>query len=268
MQPDTLNVHIDLAALQANFFRRLQHQLDVTKILQVGCTSVTAEQVAEYIEFGTFVPANGAQLPHDQAKAEANHWLLRGFLRDAIESTGLFLDEGMQICELMLLVTRGDAKRIEVNNLLSVVSVKNHRLHLPQKLDKLERMFGVSTRFNPHILSLNRARNCVVHRQATVSPMDVDENGVLKLTFQRVNFVARGQQTGTKLLIDKPGIIVLEKSVLELHFVDSELIFSTGDRMELGARELYDTIITLWRFGITLTQAVEAYGKSVGISFN
>ena len=94
MPSDPLNVHIDLAALQGNFFRRLQHQLDVTKVLQVGCESVTAEQVAEQKEFGAFVPANGAQLKHEDARAEAQDWLLRGFLRDAIEATGLFLDDG------------------------------------------------------------------------------------------------------------------------------------------------------------------------------
>ena len=137
MQPDTLNLHIDLAALQATFFRRLQHQLDVVKVLQVGCTSVTAEQVAEEHEFGAFVPANGAQLPHDQAKIEAQDWLLRGFLRDAIEGTGLFLDECLQVCELMPLVTSGGAKGGEVNRLLNDVPRINHRLHLPQKIEKL-----------------------------------------------------------------------------------------------------------------------------------
>jgi hypothetical protein len=28
---------------------------------------------------------------------------------------------------------------------------------------------------------------------------------------------------------------------------------------------LYDTIITLWRFGLFTAQAIEAYGRSVGI---
>jgi hypothetical protein len=93
MLPEPLNIHINLAALQATFFRRLQHQLDVIKVLQVGCELVTAKQVEEQREFGSFVPANGAQLKHKDAKAEAQDWLLRGFLRDAIEATGLFLDE-------------------------------------------------------------------------------------------------------------------------------------------------------------------------------
>lgn len=268
MQRDVLSVHIDLVALQAAFFRRLQHQLDVIKVLQVGCDVVTAEQIADAQEFGAFVPANGAQLPHDQAKAEAHDWLLSGFLRDAIEGTGLFLDECLHVCALMDLATHGVANSGEINRILRDLPRINHRLHLPQKLEKLEREFAVSTRFNPHILSLNRARTCVVHRLGKVSVHDVDNTNAIKLTFQHAQFVARGQETGSQLLIDRPGILIQEDSMLELHFVDSERIFALGERIRLNSSELYDTIITLWRFGLTAAQAIEARGKLMGLAFS
>jgi hypothetical protein len=145
MTSETLNIHIDLAGLQATFFRRLQHQLDVTKVLQVGCQFVSAEQVAEDSDFGRFVPASGAELSHDEAKSEANNWLLRGFLRDAIESAGLFLDECLQVCAVMRLAVRGGATGSEINHMLHDLPRINHRLHFPQKLEKLERDFGVTT---------------------------------------------------------------------------------------------------------------------------
>lgn len=267
MPSDPLNVHIDLAALQGNFFRRLQHQLDVTKVLQVGCESVTAEQVAEQKEFGAFVPANGAQLKHEDARAEAQDWLLRGFLRDAIEVTGLFLDECLQVCEVFPLAAKGTAKAADVQRVFNDLPRTNHKLHFPQKLEKLERQFGVTTRFNANVLSLNKARTCVVHRLGLVSSLDVDDTGTLKITFQHAKFVARGQETGQELVIDRPGIVTTEDSMLELHFVDSERQFQVGDRVSLQAHELYDTIITLWRFGLTAAQALEAYGRALGIQF-
>lgn len=267
MPPEPLNIHIDLVALQATFFRRLQHQLDVTKILQAGCDAVTAEQVEARKEFGAFVPANGAQLPHDQAKVEAHDWLLRGFLRDAIEGTGLFLDECLCVCALMQVAARGAAKGAEMNRLFYDLARANHRLHLPQKLEKLEREFGVTTRFNSHVLSLNRARTCVVHRLGTVSAPDVDETGTLKLTFQRAQFVARGQESGNQLLLDQPGIVLTEDSMVELHFVDNERTFGLGERVRLHPSELYDTIITLWRFGLVAAPAIEGYGRSIGVVF-
>jgi len=264
---DPLNVHIDLAVLQGNFFRRLQHQLDVIKVLQVGCEGVTAEQVAEQKEFGEFLPGAGAQLKHEDARAEAQDWLLRGFLRDAIEATGLFLDECLQVCEVFPLAAKGTAKAVDVHWVFNDLPRTNHKLHFPQKLEKLERQFGVTTRFNANVLSLNKARTCVVHRLGLVSPLDVDDTGTLKVTFQHAKFVARGQETGQEFVIDRPGIVTTEDSMLELHFVDSERQFQVGDRIRLQAHELYDTIITLWRFGLTAAQALEVYGKSLGIQF-
>jgi len=267
MPSDPLSIHIDLAAMQANFFRRLQHQLDVTKVLQVGCEQVTAEQVAEQGEFGVFRPASGAQLKHYEAKAEAQDWLLRGFLRDAIEGVGLFLDECLQVCEVLPLAVKGSAKAAELHRVFHDLPRTNHKLHFPQKLEKLESQFGVATRFNANVLSLNKARTCAVHRLGVVSTLDADDTGVLKVTFQHAKFVARGQETGQELVLDRTGIVTTEESMLELHFVDSERHFKIGERVRLQTDELYDTITTLWRFGLTAAQAIEAYGKSLGIQF-
>ncbi len=267
MPPETLNLHIDLVALQSTFFRRLQHQLDVTKVLQTGCDAVTAEQVEARREFSAFSPANGAQLSHEQAKIEAHDWLLSGFLRDAIEGTGLFLDECLHVCALMQISALGKTNGREMNRLLNDLPRTNHRLHLPQKIDKLEREFGVTTQFNSHILSLNRARTCVTHRLGIVSALDIDETGTLNLTFQRAKFIARGQESGLEQLLDQPGIVIIKDSMVELHFVDKERVFGSGERIRLKPEELYDTIITLWRFGLVAAQAIESYGRSLGITF-
>lgn len=261
-----LRVHVDLVALQANFFRRLQHQLDVIKLLEAGAKSVSEAQVVEQVEFGRFVPANGAQLPHEEARSEALDWLLGSFLRDAIEGTGLFLDECLGCCSLMLAASKGALRGEEAERLFNVLPRINHRLHLPQKLDKLLREFGVATRFDLHVLSLNRARTCVVHRLGTVTPLDADANGVLTVIFQRTDLVAVGQRTGTELRLEA-GVTVPEESIVEMRFVDHERTFTVGSRLQLDAREIYDTIITLWRFGSAAALAVEGYGKSINLEF-
>jgi hypothetical protein len=136
---EELRVHFDLVAPQANFFRRLQHQLDVIKLLEAGAKSVTEAQVADQVEFGT-------QLPHEQARSEALDWLLRAFLRAAIEGTGLFLDECLGCCAIMLASSKGILRGEEAERLFNDLPRINHRLHLPQKLEKLQREFGVVTR--------------------------------------------------------------------------------------------------------------------------
>ena len=85
--------------------------------------------------------------------------------------------------------------------------------------------------------------------------------------FQHAKFVARGEDSGQELVLDKPGLLVTENSVVELQFIDSHRTFQLGERVRLQAHELYDTIITLWRFGLATAQAVEAYGRSLGLPF-
>lgn len=267
VQLDTLQVQINLRAMQATFFRTLQSQLDVIKVLQVGCLGVTAEQVAAERAFGEFTPADGAQLPHKEAKREAQAWLLRGFLRDSIEATGLFLDECLFVCAFYEIAARGGVKGAEVNHLLHAVPKRLHRLHFPEKIATLEREYAVSTRFNAQVLSLNRARSCVVHRLAQVSNLDTGEQGTLDVTLQAMQIVARGRSTGTTQLIDRPGIAIAEESMLEMHFIHRTKSFKLGERIEFDSADLYSMIITLWRFGMAMAQSVEAHGRSKGLNF-
>lgn len=266
MKPNTLDVRVDLLSMQGIFFRRLQHQLDITKILQVGCESVTEIQVKEAHEFGSFAPANGAQLSHEEAQGEARDWLLRGFLRDSMEGTGLFLDECLSVCTLMHLSRKEKASAEEINRALYESPRAHHKLYFPQKLEKLKREFNVTSRFEAHVLSLNKARTCVVHRLAEVSSFDVDETGKLKLLFQHAKLVARGEESGFEVQV-QPNMVFEEDAMIEMHFVDRERSFAIGERIRLQPFELYDTIITLWRFGLTMALSIEAYGKSLGLDF-
>lgn len=262
---DAVHVHIDLLALQANYFRRLQHLLDIITVLRVGCENVTAHQIAQRIDFGHFTPANGAQLGHKEAQSEAQDWLLRGFLRDAIEGTGVFLDECLHICEVMYISAYQSANGSNLSRLFNEVPLRNQKLHFPLKLDKLKRQFGISTRFNQNVLSINKARTCVVHRLGLVSSLDIDSTGTLNILFQHAKFVARGQETGQEYVIDRPGVVTIEDSVLEVHFINKKRSFKQGELIRLQSGELYDTVITLWRFGLALSESIEAYGKSIGI---
>jgi hypothetical protein len=267
---DTGPLHVEFQlnhnAARGNFFRSLQHQLDVIKVLQVGCQRVTQEQVQEERAFGSFQPANGAQLSHEAAQKEAQDWLLRGFLRDAIEAAGLFLDDCLMLCAVHQLATRGEATGADLNYLLHSVPKANHRLHLPDKLAKLEKDYGIATRFNHQILSLNRARACVVHRLGHVSTLDTQGADEMTVAFQGIKLFARAEQSGERQAVDRPGIVIAADSVLEMHFVEKCKTFKVGERIRLEAAELYDMIVTMSRFGLAMGEALDAKMRPVAES--
>lgn len=263
-----LHVHVNLAAPQATLFRRLQHQLDVTKVLQVGCEIVTEQEVTERRAFGAFIPADGAQLTHDAAREQAQEWLLRCFLRDSIEATGLFIDECLTVCAVMRLST--GITPVSGENLTTAVESAAraaHRAGFVPKIDLLRTQYGIATPFDSHLRSLIAARNCVVHRLGNVSEKDVDALGVLRVSLLHFRALAVGVQTGREYEV-RPGMILPEASNLCIQFLERHRDFSLGESLQFMPHELYDTIITLYRYGQALGSACEEFGRSLGIQFS
>jgi hypothetical protein len=265
MAHEQAKIVLNFTALQANFRRALQHQLDIIKVLQIGCDNVTAEQVANEPAFGSFVPANGAQLEHEAARIAAHDWLLRGFVRDAIEATCLFLDECLHVCQLIVFAAKGKVNKTELDQLLRDGQTVNHGLPFPKKLSTMADDFGVSTQFDPHLLSLNRARNCLVHRLGRVGRRDADDDGLMRVQLHRVEFLVIGSETGTVLILE-PGLTVPEPSSLAVRFIDHTRTFAVGDLIRFDSRELYDTTITLFRYGEELARSIEEFARASGIA--
>ncbi|MCC9597040.1 MULTISPECIES: hypothetical protein [unclassified Rubrivivax] len=261
---ETAHFHINLIALQGDYFRRLQHQLDMTKVLQVGCSTVSAENIAQAQDFGSFEPANGAQLSHEEARNLAHDWLVRWFLRDAIEATALFLDECLKICALTELATRGRATGEELDRVLNVLPHEHHKLPFPTKIDRLASRHGVRPATASFALSLNRARRCLVHRLGLVTEADVDQSGLFRISFLRAKAIAVGKLSGTETEIDRPGIQITEESSLTLRLDEHIIDFRAGEIIKLSPREIYDTIITLWRFGIDMGLSIAEYTSRSG----
>jgi hypothetical protein len=90
MNDPTFQFSLNLAALWSAYFRQLQHLLDVITLLQAGCSFVTEEQIESNHHFMKFQPSSSSRLPLPEARAKADDWLVKSFLRDSIEITGLF----------------------------------------------------------------------------------------------------------------------------------------------------------------------------------
>lgn len=265
MTDATLQINLNLAALWSKFFVKLQHLLDGVSLLEAGASVVTEEQVAENRGFMSFSPASNSHLAFPQATEFAQDWLLRAFLRDSIEITGLFLDECLSICALIQLAAKGKVHGSEVNHVMNVLPEKHHKLHFPEKLARLEREFGVRSLFTHQVSSLNRARTCVVHRLGIVSPLDVNEDNEMVVIWRTTQMVAREIETGKELVLDRPGLLVENESVLEMKFIDHQKRFALGEQVKLTPFEIYSCIVTFWAFGTSTAEAIENFSRSLGL---
>ncbi|MFA6051427.1 MAG: hypothetical protein WC762_02445 [Methylobacter sp.] len=263
MTHDTLNINLD--ALLSNYLVQLQHLLDGISLLETGSAVVTEEEVAESRHFMSFYPAQNARLTFPEAVAFANDWLLKSFLRDSIEITGLFLDDCLTVCDLIDISGKEEMLRSDVNQILDVQSSKNHKLNFPNKVSMLEKKIGITSPYGNHILSINRARACVVHRLGIVSAQDVDQQNELTIKWLHYQMIARENDTGNEQIIKESGTIVKGGSTIAIHWIDHVKVFQLGERISLTPLELYACIVTFWRFGNSIDQAIKNYAISLGL---
>lgn len=266
MDKQTLQIDLNFTALISNYLIALQHLLDGISLLKTAAAEVTEAQVSSAQDFMSSQPANNARLPFHEAKEFAQDWLLRAFLRDSIEITGLFLDECLSVCSLVNLVAKGKASGDEVNHVIKDLPTKHHKIHFPEKIATLERKFGIRSPLTDHVLSINRARTCVVHRMGIVSTLDIDKTNHLTVTWRVMRLVVHGKISGKEFILDQPHLHIDEESTVTMQHIDHEKRFALDERISLTTQELYGSIITLAGFGISTVETIEDFAHSQGIT--
>lgn len=260
---------VNLSAIQGKFNAALQ------KLLDRYTASTAALPLVDHAIYSGFapafvrvLPAQNKRLTRDEAVAEAEQWHLRAVIRDAIELTNLFLEECHLVSALFGVTHDGKLRSEDYNRIIDKEQKQFHRFGLPDKFKKMRKDFGISVDLEPHVLSINRARNCLVHRMGIVTEMDVDGNDELAILWRRFEIVARSPDKSEQFVIDSPGMEVQGGWEVNSQIKDRRKNFSLGERLQFSYREIADTIFSLIAFSTTMVQAVEQYGRSVGINMS
>lgn len=264
MSEEKLVIDLNFESSRGHFLRAIQHQLDVMNVLHAGVRNVTVEE-SEPCGFNNFSPAHGAQLSHDEAKAQAMMWLNTCFLRDSIESTDQFLGRCLSFCFAINMAKSGRVTTTDLDEMVRFSPQRHHKLHFPAKLKALDEKYAVKPHFSEHVLSLNKVRTCLVHRLGKVTDLDTNRDDLLVAKWISSKMVLRGLQTGTELVLTEPGQGLEEEAQLEMHIVEHERAFQIGTSIVLEPYDVYSTIFTLWRFGLACSEAIENYARQSGM---
>ena len=262
MTTRTVNINLDAPVGRLNF--TLQRMLDVLRALDAGLQAVTQEQLAETSRFMSFHPSANHSLPLDESRTAAQGWLNNAFLRDAIEAAGHFLDDYLRIFAMLDLTSRtmtpGEFREQDES-----AATAAQRLHFPQKVQRLNDALGRVPKFSQHVLSLNRARTCLVHRMGCVSGRDTNEGETLVIRFRTVRLVAREEVSGKEAVIDAPNTLIEADSTLELRLHEHTRTFALGEFVELTSYDLYSVIMTLWAYAASCKEAMVDVAQERGI---
>jgi hypothetical protein len=167
---------------------------------------------------------------------------------------GAFLEECRTIAALYRL--HGNCTGADWNKATIEDKKKFHELGLPAKIERLRKEFGVASKFEDHVLSLNRARNCLVHRLGIVSPKDVSAKGVLVVTWHALNLVAIDTATKRETVLGEPTRLESE-STIAARFGPYRREFQVGNRISFTRDEHKHTMLTFYMFALKIVQALE-----------
>jgi hypothetical protein len=259
-----IKLNLDIASLWVAFFNDLQHLIDEETLLVAATSQIEEKDLTPLAPFMTMHLAPHARKAFSQTKKSAEQRVLRAFLRDSIELTGSFLDQCLAACSILQLSKIGRCTGTELNRVMNDIPKAHHRLHLPQKIRALQADFNVASQFNAHVLSINKARTCVVHRHGIVGSPDVDESSLLKVRWCTTEVVAIGTTSRKEFVLDKP-VLLEEESEVQIRFTEFERVFRLGDAIELTPREIHSCIVTLYQFGIEIAQSIEKYADRLGL---
>jgi hypothetical protein len=114
--------------------------------------------------------------------------------------------------------------------------VSFHRLGLPDKLAHLKTEHGIAVDSVPErqLLSINNARNCLVHRRGIISKRDLNSDDTMVVEWRKLHIFLQNQDGEHDLVI---GQIVEKESAICLRVKDEQKAFGLGERVMFTAQE-------------------------------
>ena len=269
-----MSITVNPMAACAQLSIALQKNIDIISFASAGFPSVTESNFRNPVIPYSFHPANNQRLSLEEVRAETENWLLRGVITDAIDHTGAFLVE--TFCNALLIsLVKNDQVNIPIFEALRTNRLPRfHGLVLPAKIDNLRSEFGVVSIYEPHILSLNKLRNCMVHRQGIVGNRDVNGPKGLHVTFRDQTIYMKDDATGFErpIVFGEPvkpkECADTTPSTIYHKWQDKELVFELGKRAKISFQDLTRCVTTFWAFAREMCLSLETFSDGRGIQPN
>ena len=219
------------------------------------------------------VTVDHRRLSPEEARSEFRAWVVGGGIRDCVDAIGPALEWARK--ELVMWSQPGAVGRKEDGRLNLEVQMPGatwnddiiggasafDRLTLPDKLLRLEALGMGRPAFVDDILSLNAARNCLVHRLGVVGPVDVKSAPDLpfNVTWRRMQLTATGEE-GTHEI--GPGSVVVAEEQVRIAIVAVEREFALGDHVEFSVEDYSQIALTFQFFSQQVQHEIGLFQES------
>jgi len=267
MELPGVNIKIDLNGLIAELQRAVQRSVN---LVSVGlASSVRIDTIPKNLpgSFMSFTPAESAKWNIDTAKSEFTNWILINGFRDSTESIGAFLESAYKVvCFWKLSGKRNEKGQVvgeDWNEFVVDRPRRFHRLGLPDKIKKLEELgpIVIDQDMTDIVLSINQARNCLVHRLGIVSKRDFNREDGLEVKWRVLRL--KGEHEGKDFVIEGPTHVEAGTQI-SVQNQNLSRVFNLNEAISFSTGEFNDLSWTLFAFGNSIKASLENYGYEFG----
>jgi hypothetical protein len=264
-QSINVTVKINLDGLRGELQRSLQK---VIYLVSAGLQ--TKDQITpEILQLPTntikMVFDSGLNWSSEKAQEQYSEWVLSNGFRDTIENLGTFLESAHRVLSCWELVGKQrDGIDITVADWNEVkVGRGFNRLGLPKRLKHIKEQHAIlfDETLRSHVLSINKARNCLFHRDGIVSDKDITTDNALEVQWRRMVILVQNED-GEKELVR--GEVIEGGSQIAIRNEDKTKSFVLGSKMEFTVQEFSDICWCLFLFGEELVRKISDYGVNKG----
>lgn len=248
-------------------------QRDIQEILD--CTRLTLEAIGAAQSFsGEFAdanirlhPANNRRLPLEQLKGATVERALRSAFRDVMEGVQLLLDDVRDVLAVWSL--RGDITGDQFIQRIEKERDRFHRKGLNEKFEHLTKTYGfsLSNEVVEVLDSLNRARNCVVHRRGVIAKHDLEPGSACLRAVWREAAMLAGPEPEKLESLRRVGIgdTISHPDYLVVAQVAKVVEYPLGSRIALSGQDLSDICHTVLQIAKRVRGQLDEHARNNGV---
>ena len=261
----TLTVHFDFNALAQGLTAR------VCAVLERAAFVLHAVDSAS-INPGTMPAGNGPPTisvslptrPLADVREDTRLRTLSDALRDCVEEVSRFLEETRRLCAAVCLADEGTVTANRWREAVEVPASSFDRLTFPDKIARLQRDYGATILHDSieFIATLNKLRNCVVHRHGVVDERDCNDDQSMRIRWQKNELFDR-TVGGTESLLTLPHVLNAGDQILA-RLCDEQKSFRRGERVSVSETDLAGMWYTFQVFAFGTAQRVESFARDRG----
>lgn len=264
-----INVSINLAGITDRIQRRLRASMSLVAIGLNARTGISTGdlKLPEVNIYQQFDSSN--QWTVEQAGEAWQKWILENGFRDVAEEISGLLEETQSVLSHWQLVEIQKSRPIcgeDWNEVVVNRGSRFHQLGLPDKIDFLTNEYGLALpdALVRQVLTINAARNCLVHREGVVTTKDTRGADQFDIEWSAMAMILI--ENGVEKEIEPPYLIK-GGGQLAVGTRPKTKSFAVGQDLIVTAKEFSQICFTLFLFASTCAQSLEAHGKAQGIQF-